>query len=99
MNDDHEEEEKMEPRDDIHISELEEALAEAIAQEGDKAGDGIRLSEDLRVLLWRIEQLLLHGYSDEDACRLARDREVDVEQARKLVSHGCPPILAVRILV
>jgi hypothetical protein len=55
--------------------------------------------EEVSVQLWRFEQLLAHGYSRPDASAIARDKHIDLELARRLVTKlGCPPVLATRIL-
>jgi hypothetical protein len=63
-------------------------------------GDEDETAETLRVRCWRYEQLVEAGYSAEEASEIARDPAVDLERARKLVQRlGCPPHLAMRILV
>jgi len=54
--------------------------------------------EAQRVLVWRFEQLVAHGYVPVDAVALAGDAGVDLALARSLVARGCPPALAARIL-
>jgi hypothetical protein len=48
--------------------------------------------------VWRRDQLVRSGFSDELAGRLASDREYDLHRLIELVERGCPPELAVRIL-
>jgi cephalosporin-C deacetylase-like acetyl esterase len=48
---------------------------------------------------WRREQLVNVGYSDWDAETLATRADVDLHVAVGLVAHGCPPALALRILL
>jgi hypothetical protein len=56
--------------------------------------------EERTVWLWRFQQLLLTGYPELYASVLASRRAVDLELARRLVGKlGCPPELAVRILL
>lgn len=60
--------------------------------------DGLT-EEEVSVRLWRFEQLLAHGYSEPDASAIARDKCIDLELARRLVTKlGCPPELATRII-
>jgi hypothetical protein len=56
-------------------------------------------AEDERVVNWRIEELLRAGYEEFDALDLALDRHVDLHRAVDLVRSGCPPKLAVQILL
>jgi hypothetical protein len=56
--------------------------------------------EELDVRAWRFEQLVAHGYEIEDAMKLAKASDVDLEGARRLVAErGCPPALATQILL
>jgi hypothetical protein len=48
---------------------------------------------------WRLEQLQRAGYGRREARVLARQVEVDLHQAINLVSRGCSPELALRILL
>ena len=48
---------------------------------------------------WRIEELERAGYSPGDARRLAEQGHVDLHQATSLLRGGCPPDLALRILL
>jgi hypothetical protein len=48
---------------------------------------------------WRLEQLQRAGYGRREARVLARRVEVDLHQAINLVSRGCSPELALRILL
>jgi len=52
-----------------------------------------------KILTWRREQLARAGYSARDAATLAEHTHVDVHAAVALVGRGCPPALAVRILL
>jgi hypothetical protein len=52
----------------------------------------------MEVRLWRYKQLSAMGYQEREAVHLARDRCVDLDDARKLLENGCPPRLAVMIL-
>ena len=56
--------------------------------------------EELNVFAWRFAQLVEHGYEVHDALEIARAKHVDLELARSLTTtFGCPPELAVRILL
>lgn len=70
--------------DAIHVDEVEHRLV---------------LSEDERVLLWRVDMLERAGYDEEAAVALALRRDVDLHQALALVERGCPHHTAVRILL
>ena len=48
---------------------------------------------------WRFEQLLRVGYESRQAHVLSHRVEVDLHQAVDLVLNGCPPDLALKILV
>jgi ABC-type phosphate/phosphonate transport system substrate-binding protein len=48
---------------------------------------------------WRAEQLELAGYGAAAAAILAGQHEVDLHVAIEMVAHGCPPDLAVKILL
>lgn len=50
------------------------------------------------VVSWRREQLVQAGLPRGLAARVARDERYDVHELVQLVTHGCPPALAVRIL-
>jgi hypothetical protein len=52
-----------------------------------------------RIERWRSEELQRAGYSPEDAAELAARHYVDLHLAVDLVEQGCPPDLAVRILL
>ena len=51
------------------------------------------------MLEWRFSQLAKSGYGTEDAIELATHTDVDLHQAADLVARGCPPALALRILL
>lgn len=55
--------------------------------------------EDERVLLRRVERLRHAGSSLVIACDLAASCEVDLHEAVELVSAGCAPDTAARILL
>lgn len=54
--------------------------------------------EELRVLLWREEQLLKAGFP-ADLARYVSECEADLHVAIGLLEHGCPLDLAERILL
>jgi hypothetical protein len=49
--------------------------------------------------LWRIEQLVAGGFDELDARLLAADPDVDLHEALDLLEAGCPPELALQILI
>lgn len=51
------------------------------------------------VIAWRCEQLGNTGYGAFEAMVLAHHLEVDLHQAIDLAGRGCPPQLALRILL
>jgi len=55
--------------------------------------------EPTAIFTWRCEQLERAGYPDHDAWTLAERGDVDLHVAVELVARGCPPALAVRILL
>ena len=48
---------------------------------------------------WRAEQLELAGYGAAAAAELASRHDVDLHVAVEMLSHGCPPELALEILL
>jgi ABC-type phosphate/phosphonate transport system substrate-binding protein len=48
---------------------------------------------------WRAEQLELAGYGAAAAAELAARHDVDLHVATELLSHGCSPELALKILL
>jgi hypothetical protein len=56
-------------------------------------------TEEDRVARWRLEQLLRAGYEETAALVLADLGHVDLHLAVELVSRGCAPDTALRILV
>lgn len=52
-----------------------------------------------RVIAWRLEQLTRVGYPETAAAALAASANVDLHVAVDLVVRGCPPSVAVRILL
>ncbi len=62
------------------------------------AGTEIRDETEV-VEAWRAEQLELAGYGAAAAAELAARHEVDLHVAIEMVAQGCPPELALKILV
>ena len=56
-------------------------------------------TESERVERWRTDELLRVGFDVEQATLLAVEPGVDLHAALDLVDRGCPPELAVRILL
>jgi hypothetical protein len=48
---------------------------------------------------WRLASLERAGYGAEAAAVLAASHEVDLHLAVELLEHGCPPDLALQILL
>ena len=59
----------------------------------------IEQSEIERIERWRAEELERAGYEPRAAGRLAVRHDVDLHTAVELVERGCPPDLALRILL
>jgi hypothetical protein len=55
--------------------------------------------ESTVVLEWRFSQLTRSGYAAGDALALAARTDVDLHCAADLVARGCPPSVALRILL
>jgi hypothetical protein len=71
----------------------------AVETQTDDIADASRPDPAAKVLGWRIEQLLAAGFDSDAAFVLALDRNVDLHEAIDLVGRGCPPAIALRILV
>jgi len=56
-------------------------------------------TEAAKVERWRAEALAKVGYDLESALKLACRPDIDLHQAVELVEAGCPPELALRILL
>lgn len=56
-------------------------------------------TEQLQVELWRTEELKAAGYGHRAAERLAARHDVDLHLAVRLLERGCPPELALEILL
>jgi hypothetical protein len=63
------------------------------------AVDEIIESESERVARWRTEELTRAGYDPAAAGELAQRSDIDLHQAIGLLANGCPPELALRILL
>jgi hypothetical protein len=55
--------------------------------------------EATAVLQWRFSQLARSGYGIDEAVTLAAHTDVDLHRAADLVARGCPPSLALQILL
>jgi hypothetical protein len=55
--------------------------------------------ETVLVEAWRAEQLELAGYGAAAAAELAARHDVDLHVAIEMLSRGCPPELALKILL
>jgi hypothetical protein len=53
----------------------------------------------MEIFDWRFAQLLLAGFTHDQAWRLASAPEVDVRAAERLLASGCPRETALRILL
>jgi hypothetical protein len=51
------------------------------------------------ILRWRFDELVRAGYDVGTALLLASHVEIDLHDARALVTRGCPEDVAVRILL
>jgi hypothetical protein len=52
-----------------------------------------------RVERWRTEELIRAGYDADAAAQLAAQHDVDIRSAARMLAQGCPPDLALRILL
>lgn len=52
-----------------------------------------------RIEAWRTEELERAGFAPKDAAKLGSRLDVDLHRAVQLVENGCPPDLAVQILL
>jgi hypothetical protein len=68
---------------------------------GMTVGEFNRLDEQeaMAVIRWRFARLARSGYGVEEAITLATHVDVDLHRATELVARGCPPSLALRILL
>jgi hypothetical protein len=56
-------------------------------------------TEQQQIELWRVEELQRAGYGERAAERLAARGDIDLHVAVRLLARGCPPDLALRILL
>jgi hypothetical protein len=56
-------------------------------------------TESERIERWRVEELARAGYDADDAVELAGRSYVDLHLAIELLERGCPPRIALRILL
>jgi hypothetical protein len=68
-------------------------------RETDTVTGSSTLSENGRVLCWRLAQLSDAGYTDEAAAILATRADLDLHCAIDLLFNGCPHETALRILL
>jgi hypothetical protein len=59
----------------------------------------IFMDEDVRVLDWRIEELLRAGFPELLALEIAATIQIDLHAAIRLRQRGCPAETAARILL
>jgi hypothetical protein len=52
-----------------------------------------------RVERWRTEELIRAGYDPGAAAQIAARHDVDIRQAAAMLAQGCPPELALQILL
>ena len=55
--------------------------------------------EEMAVRVWRYRQLRTMGYEERDAIRIARDRNISLNDARRLSENGCSSRMAALILL
>jgi hypothetical protein len=63
------------------------------------AVDDIVETEAERVERWRADELIRAGFDPDSALKLAADPTVDIHRAAQMLQRGCPPELAVQILL
>ena len=56
-------------------------------------------TEEQRIERWRSDELERAGYDPRSAAELARRHDVDLHRAVDLLKGGCPPDLALKILL
>jgi hypothetical protein len=61
--------------------------------------DIVKETEEQRIERWRAEQLERAGYDRSSAENLAGRHDVDLHVAVDLIRGGCPPQLALQILL
>lgn len=63
------------------------------------AVDDIVETEQERVERWRSDELIRAGYDPDAALKLAVRMDVDIRRAALMLEQGCPPDLALQILL
>ncbi|MES1246999.1 MAG: hypothetical protein ABUS54_04920 [Actinomycetota bacterium] len=63
------------------------------------AVDEIVETEAERVERWRADELIRAGFDPDSAQQLAASPDVDIHRAAAMLQRGCPPELAVQILL
>jgi hypothetical protein len=63
------------------------------------AVDDIVETEAERVERWRADELIRAGFDPDSALKLAARQDVDIHRAAQMLERGCPPELAVQILL
>jgi len=63
------------------------------------AVDDIVETEAERVERWRADELIRAGYDPAAAAKLAAQLDVDIRLAATMLEQGCPPELALQILL
>lgn len=63
------------------------------------AVDDIVETEQERVERWRADHLIRAGYDPDQAAKLAAHPDVDIRRAALMLEQGCPPALALQILL
>ena len=61
--------------------------------------EDVDVSEIEAVLRWRFEELVRSGYDAGSAMVISSHIEVDLHAATDLVTRGCPPELALKIVL
>jgi hypothetical protein len=56
-------------------------------------------TEAERIERWRAEELERAGYEPRSAAKIAVRADIDLHLARDLLARGCPPDLALKILL
>ena len=83
---------------DIRLQRLTE-LEKVSTEEMMTAAETTFETEIERIERWRSEELERAGYPAMDAAELAARHDVDLHRATELLAAGCPPDLALRILL
>jgi hypothetical protein len=63
------------------------------------AVDDIVETEAERVERWRADELIRAGYDPDSAAKLSTRLDIDIRQAQLMLEQGCPPELALQILL